>query len=139
MKTFTGLVVTALVLAALPIAAQTAESQPHYQWVATPCDTWGCAIAAMASANGDRNVVVLPTKSNAHPWIVLKRIEGGILDGQMDTTFSVEPFSEMLDASARFLSIDREKIPLLVTTTDGSMLVVFMQAPEPTRRRVVRQ
>jgi hypothetical protein len=138
MKTLTGLVVAALLLTAAPAVAQTAESQPRYTWVATACDTWGCAIAAMASANGDRNVVVLPTKSAAHPWVVLKRMEAGVVDGVIDPIFDLECFRELFDASARFASIDREKIPLLVTTTDGSMLVVCLHATEP-KRRVVRQ
>lgn len=139
MKTLTGLVVAALVATSVPLAAQSAESKPRYMWVATPCDTWGCAVAALALANGDRNVLVLPTKSSAHPWIVLKRVEAGIVDGTIETPFTTEMFSEMIDASARFISIDSEKIPILVTTTDGAMLVISMPEPEPTRRRAVRQ
>ena len=138
MKRFTGLVVAVFLLAALPAAAQTAESQPRYRWFATPCDTWGCAIAAMASANGDRFVIVLPTKSTAHPWVVLKRTDAGFTEGTVDPTFQVEGFSDLAVAAARFSSIEKEQIPILVTTTDGGMLVVAMHGKEPTKRRVAR-
>lgn len=139
MKTVTGLLFVVLLLASTPLLAQTAESQPYYKWVASPCDTWGCAVAAMADGKGDPYVIVLPTKSTAYPWIVLKRMEAGVVELPAGPqVFAVETFGSMLEASIRFGAIEHEKIPILVTTTDGGMLVIQMQGEEPTKRRAVR-
>lgn len=140
MRTVTGLLLATLLVAGLPLAAQTAESPTRYVWAATPCDTWGCAIAAMATANGDPYVVVLPTKSNTHPWVVLKRTEAGILDGPADPVFVTEAYSTMGEASARFSAIDSEKIPMLVTTVDGGMIVLsFHETQTTSKKRAVRK
>jgi hypothetical protein len=139
MKPFTGLMLTALLTATLRLSAQTAESPPRYVWIATPCDTWGCAIAAIASANGDPFVIVLPTKSSAHPWVVLKRMLAGTIEGPIDGTFTAECFDTMLAASTRFDSIASDKIPILVTMPDGGMLVVCMHETQTIgKRRSVR-
>jgi hypothetical protein len=140
MKPLNGLILAALVAVALPLAAQTAESPPRYKWIATPCDTWGCAIAAMAQSNGDPNVIILPTKSNAHPWVVLKRMEIGVVDVPDDGAFIAECFGTMGEASARFSSVDSEKIPILITAPDGGMIVVCLhetQTPAPAKKRAV--
>jgi hypothetical protein len=139
MRTFNGLVLTALLLAGSSLAAQTAESPPRYRWVATPCDTWGCSIAALAQGNGDPYVIVLPTRSSDHPWVVLKRVEAGIVEEPVgDPVFVTEVYGTMLEASTRFLAIDTTRLPLLVTTTDGGMLVVGLHESQ-TKRRAVRK
>jgi len=139
MKPLNGLILAALVAIALPLAAQTAESQPRYKWVATPCDTWGCAVAAMAQANGDPYVIILPTKSALHPWVVVKRMEIGVVDIPGDSAFDAECFGTMGEASARFSAIDTEKMPLLVTSTDGGMIVICLHDSQPqAKKRAVR-
>ena len=137
MRTVTGLVFAAL-LATIPLAAQTANSPPRYKWMATPCDTWGCAIAAMAQANGDPYVIVLPTRSSAHPWVVLKRVEIGTVEDPVDPVFIAECFGGMTEASARFDAMDLEKIPILVTSTDGGIIVVCLHETQTTKKRAVR-
>ena len=140
MKPLNGLILAALVAVALPLAAQTAESPPRYKWIATPCDTFGCAVAAMAQANGDRNVIILPTKSSAHPWLVLKRMEIGVVDVPDDGPFIAECFGTIGEASARFASVDKEEIPILITAPDGGMIVICLhdtQTPTQTKKRAV--
>jgi hypothetical protein len=140
MRTFNGLVLTALLLAGGSLAAQTAESPARYRWVATPCDTWGCSIAALAQGNGDPYVIVLPTKSSEHPWVVLKRVEAGIVEEpEGDPVFVAETYSTMLEASSRFSAIDIARLPILVTTTDGGMLVVGLHEAQIGKKRSVRK
>ena len=135
MKPLNGLIFGALI-AALPLVAQTAESPPRYKWIATPCDTWNCALVAMAQSNGEPSVIILPTKSTAHPWIVLKRMEIGTVDIPEDGPFIAECFGTIGEASARFAETDKEKIPIVVTAPDGAMIVVCLHE-EPAKRRVV--
>ena len=137
MKPLNGLVLAALVIAALPLAAQTADSPPRYKWIATPCDTWNCALVAMAQSNGDPSIIILPTKSTMHPWIVLKRIEIGSVDEPLDNgPFLTECYGTMGEASARFASAEKEKIPILVTAPDGAMIFVCLHEAEAKRRVV---
>ena len=139
MKPLNGLIFAALLAVALPLAAQTAESPPRFKWFATPCDTWGCAIAAMAQSNGDPHVIILPTKSALHPWIVLKRMEIGVVDVPDDGPFIAECFGTMGEASARFSAIDSEKMPILITATDGGMIVICLHDSQPqAKKRAVR-
>ena len=138
MKRLTGLVVVTVFLLAVPLDAQEAISRPRYKWLATPCANWSCALAAMALAQGDPYVFVLPTKSTDHPWIVLKRQEIGVVDGTVDNTFEVDSFSGVGEATARYSSIETLKAPMLVTTMDGSMLVVCLHEPMTKRRAVAR-
>lgn len=137
MKRLTGLVVVACTLLAVPLAAQTSVSEPHSMWFATPCD-WTCALAALATAKGDRSVFVLPTNSGDHPWIILKRQQIGSVEGPIDNTFHVESFSAVAEASARYSSLDVMRAPILVTTTDGGMLVISLNSPQTRRRAVSR-
>ena len=137
MRRFTGLVVAALLLASLPLAAQTAQSPPRYTWLATPCAKASCALAAMAEADGDKFVIALPTRSSEFPWVVLKRVETGSIEGPVDETFAVECFGGMIEASSRYSTIDSAHVPIMVTTTDGSMLVVCLKDINVTRRRSV--
>jgi hypothetical protein len=92
----------------------------------------------LATAQGDPRVFVLPTNSPDHPWIVLKRELIGSVEGPIDNTFMVECFSTMGEASARYASIETMKAPMLVTTTDGSMLVICLHEPQTKRRAVAR-
>jgi len=135
MKRLTGLVLFALLT--LPLVAQTAESPPRYQWTAIPCAKWSCALAALAEADGNLFVLVLPTKSSEHPWVVLKRVEAGSIEGPLDETFSVECFGGMIEASSRYSAIDHVRVPMMVTTVDGGMLVVSLSDVNVTRRRSV--
>src|SRR5687768_4164103 len=138
MKRLTGLVIVTAVLLTASVDAQEAISQPRYKWMATPCANWSCALAAMAVAQGDPYVFVLPTKSTDHPWIILKRQEIGVVDGPIDNTFEVEGYSGVSEATARYVSIETLKAPMLVTTMDGSMLVICLHESMTKRRAVAR-
>ncbi|HUP59855.1 MAG TPA: hypothetical protein VNA69_05500 [Thermoanaerobaculia bacterium] len=117
------------------LLAQTAESVPIYRWVATPCENWGCAIAALAAANGDPYVIVLPSKSTERPWVVLRRVLAGVMVYPQDDTYVVEYFSAIGEASARFASVDSARYPILVTTVDGGMIVICLRNPQQSPRR----
>lgn len=119
-----------------PVSAQEAESPPRYVWVATQCADWGCALEAMALAQGDRTVMILPTRSAAWPWVVVKRMLAGSIDLSDDSVFHAECFSHVGEASARYETIDGTRSPLLVSTVDGGMLVVCLRDPEGRRRSV---
>lgn len=137
MARLTGLVIAAALFIATPLAAQIAVSDPHTMWTAVPCATWTCALSAMADAAGDPYVLILPTKSSDHPWVILKRVPIGTTDGlTIDETFDIEVFGGIGEASARFSAIDRMKVPILVTTTDGGMIVVALRNAETKRRSV---
>lgn len=140
MRTVTVLLLVAAIASVLPAAAQTAESPPRYKWIATPCDTWNCALAALALANGDPFVIVLPTRSSAHPWVVLKRVVVGSVeeDPAVTPTFDAECFGELGTASARFSALDPARFPLMLTTTDGGILVVCLHEVQ-TKKRVVKK
>jgi hypothetical protein len=104
-----------------------------YRWIVTSCESWSCASAALAAANGDPNTVVLPTSSSEYPWVILRRVVEGSIYVPPDEHFDVENFDGIADAAARFASIDDSRAPILVTTTASSKLVVSMKAPSKTR------
>lgn len=102
-----------------------------YTWMATPCETWNCAAAALVLANGDPNTMVLPTTHSQVKWVVLKRLVPGSVTVSPDSPVLVEQFSNMVDGSVRFAALDHDSAPLMVTTTDGNVLVVHMR-PYPS-------
>jgi hypothetical protein len=133
------LALTVLAFASPVLAGEQFTNEPPVIWSATPCDTWNCAVAALTLADGNPRVMVLPTRSRIHPWVVITRMAGGDVHN-VDTTFVAECFSSMYEASARFLAVEQDKMPLLVTAVDGAMLVVSLKDAEapPTKRRATR-
>lgn len=118
------------------LEAQQAEEPPRYVWVAYSCPDWGCALEELALAAGDRHVMVLPTRSAAHPWVVIKRLRSGSIVIDEDSVFVAECFGTMADASLRFDGIDTARAPLLVTASDGGMLVICLREGDGRQRSV---
>src|SRR2546421_374920 len=54
-----------------------------------------------------------------------------------DAPVLVERFTTMLDGSARFMALDHALAPLLVTSTDGNVLVTYLREREAGRPRAV--
>jgi len=108
---------------------------PH--WTATPCETWTCASAAMILAAGDPTVFAVPTNSKQFPWVVLRRVgvEGAMISSPDQEPFEVESFTTLPEGSGRFDSIDHSFMPMLMTTTDGLVLVVHLRTPAPAHNR----
>lgn len=105
-------------------------------WIATACETWQCASAGLQAANGDPFVVALPTNSTSFPWIVIRRVTSGSVTVSPDNPFLMETFSNIAESSARFAAIDPAQLPMIVSTTDSKLLVIYLRQPEP-RRRVI--
>jgi hypothetical protein len=105
-----------------------------YEWVASPCETWECAQAALAVAHGDPYVVAMPT-AGSWKWVVLRRVVSGSFIVSPESPFGVELFDGVAEASARFASLDHDALPILMSTVDGKMVVVSLR-PSVRRRAV---
>jgi hypothetical protein len=101
-----------------------------YTWLAEPCGTWNCAASALVLADGDPNVVIMPTASDKFKWVILRRIVTGSVTVSPDAPFVVEHFSSMNDGSARFSTIEQDQSPLLLTPASGNVLVVYLREKE---------
>lgn len=107
-----------------------------YEWIATACDTWNCAVSAVIVANGDPHVFPLPTASSDYTWVVLRRIVGGSVIASPDAPFRVDGYSTISEATSHYSAIDPTLQPMLVTAVDGKTLVIARNFPEMRRRAV---
>lgn len=111
-------------------------------WVATVCETWNCASAALVTANGDRNTYAVPVVGDGEQrWLIVKQVKAG--GYQDDSPFQVEPFDGIAGASARFGALTDSYKPMIASSPDGKLLVISLRNPETTpstqtpRRRTV--
>ena len=109
-----------------------------YEWIVTPCETWKCAASALVIAGGDPYVISAPTNVAQYPWVVMRRIVAGAVKVPDDAPFLLEKFDSVTPAASRYLSIDTAHVPLMMTTTDGTSLLVYLRKPEARRRSVGR-
>jgi hypothetical protein len=122
---------TAAVLAALTLtlSASAQITNPiRYTWVASSCETWNCAAAALIMANGDKYVMALPTGRQERPWLILKRVEEGSIYIPDDEPFGCEVFDTVSDASVKFDTIDTCHAPMMLTLPDGRSAVTSAHA-----------
>jgi len=128
----------ALLLLLLAPALQAADPCPcvplTHLWTIASCETWDCASTALAAANGDPNVFVVPSSNEQHRWLVFKRMTAGAAAQSADPAFILEQYPKMLDGSLRFDSVDGTLAPMLVTTYDHAVLVVYMRNAPPRQR-----
>lgn len=124
----------ALLALALPLAADFTVPPPH-EWIVIPCENWNCAVAELVSAAGDPNVIAVPTTDADHPWIVLKLVLIGSYTPPEDPAWSIERFSLVGEAAARFASINKADCPVMLTTTSEGILIA---ARTSKRVRAVR-
>jgi hypothetical protein len=103
-------------------------------WIATPCDTWNCAAAALINANGDPQVFTLPMSGPQYKWVVLRRVASGSVTVSPDNPLQVEQFTKMVDGSIRFDGIDKSLVPMMVTAADGTIIVLSLR-PTDSRLR----
>jgi hypothetical protein len=101
-----------------------------YVWISTPCETWNCAQAAMILANGDAHVMSVPTRSAKYKWVVLRRIVSGSAVVSPDNPFELDSYESPADAARSYASFAADRMPLMLTTTDGKTLVVRLRQAE---------
>ena len=105
-----------------------------HEWIVRECDSWNCAAAATIMANGDPNVLSMPTGSDDFKWVIIRRIPVGSATIPADAPFKIETFSTLATATSRFESITPEFQPMLLTAPDGQILIVSRSAAHPRRR-----
>lgn len=108
----------------------------NHQWVVMPCASWSEAVAALVQAEGDPNVIALPTIHNEHKWVILKRVVSGGYVPPPDMPWSIETFTIASDASNRMSALSKSHCPLMFTTHDDRAIVVFLREPEKRTRAV---
>ena len=107
-----------------------------HEWVVMPCASWSEAVAALVAAEGDPNVIALPTTHTEHKWVILKRVVSGGYVPPPDMPWSLEAFAIPSDASNRMSALSKSHCPLMFTTTDDRAVVVFLRNPEKRTRAV---
>lgn len=109
-----------------------------FEWIVTPCETWRCAASELVLAGGDPFVISVPTNASKFPWVVVRRVVAGAVRIPDDAPFLVEKFDSVVPASSRFSSVDVAQVPLMMTTPDGTSLLVYLRKPDTHRRAVGR-
>lgn len=134
------LLTVALVAFPSVLSAQETTKPIRYTWIATSCETWNCAAAALVLANGDKHVIVLPTGRDDVPWVTLRRVEEGSVYVPEDEPFTCDVYSAFGDASARFSAMENCHSPLMLNVPDGRVVIASLQkcGDDTGRRRAVR-
>lgn len=111
----------------------------RHTWIASSCETWNCAAAALVLADGDASVIVLPTGQSDRPWVIVRRVEEGSVFIPEDEPFACEVFDTVSDASARFSAMDSCHGPLILNVPDGRAVITSLQkCGAAKKQRVVR-
>lgn len=131
----------AVALAAISIGVNAEQTTKpiRYTWIATSCENWNCAAAALVLANGDKHVIVLPTGQNEVPWVILRRVEEGSLYIPDEEPFRCEVFTTSAEASAHFDGMEACRGAMLMSVPDGRLVVTALQKCDGlSKRRAVR-
>lgn len=118
--------------------AQEATNPIRYTWIVTSCETWNCAASALVMANGEPNVIVLPTNVPDLPWIILKRVEEGSLYIPETEAFGCDVYDAVADATNHYTAMETCRKGMVLTVPDGRSVVVALQKCDGARRRAVR-
>lgn len=138
LKTSLVVLLLSAVLAAPGVSAQEITKPIRYTWIATSCEAWNCAAAALVLANGDKGVIVLPTNVDSRPWVILRRVEEGSIYIPDDEPFGCEVFSTVSEATSHFDAMDTCRAPLIVNVPDGRALVTSLNQCSAQKRRAAR-
>lgn len=129
---------TAITLFATTLGAADAPPCPcvphEAVWLVDACATWNCASSALILADGSPNVFAVPTASRDYPWIVVRRVGSGSVTMSPDAPFEIRQFGTMADGSASFEGVDKAKEPILMTTTDGAVLLISLREAQAELR-----
>lgn len=124
---------------AAPIASAEQITKPiRYTWIATSCEAWNCAAAALVLANGDKGVMVLPTSVASRPWVILRRVEEGSIFIPEDEPFGCQVFTTVSQATSHFDSLDACRSPVIVNVPDGRAVVTSLNKCGTSKQRAVR-
>jgi hypothetical protein len=135
----TMLAAVLLIVAAAATAEAQTENPIRWTWIATSCETWNCATAALVLANGDPHTIALPTGNEERPWIILKRVEEGSIYVPETEPYSCEVFSNVTTAGSRFTAMNQCHAPLMLNVPDGRVVVVSLnECSDPSKRRATR-
>lgn len=120
----------AILLFSLAAAASAQESTcpcipTTQEWIADSCDTWECAMSALVTAKGDPYTIIVPNGANGR-WVVLRRVVAGTYVVLPNAPYACETFDGVATAGARYSAVDAERLPMLLTSPDGKMLVISL-------------
>jgi hypothetical protein len=119
-------------------SAQGVTNPIRYTWIPASCHTWTSAAAALILANGEPNVIVLPTARDDRPWLILRRVEEGSVFVPEDEPFKCEVFDNVTQASLAFASMETCHGPLILNVPDGRAVVASLaKCDGATKRRAV--
>jgi hypothetical protein len=128
--------------ASCAVAAEGQEVCPcvpvAHEWIVSACESWNCAASAAIMANGSADVLTMPSGSDDFKWIVIRRVAAGSAIVSPDSPFKVETFQAMLDAANRYVAINPDFRPLLLSAPDGNVLVISRSSSQPRRRAATR-
>ncbi|HYC60604.1 MAG TPA: hypothetical protein VEK79_13650 [Thermoanaerobaculia bacterium] len=113
----------ALVTVASAAAAQEATNPIRHTWVVTSCERWTCAAAALIMANGEPNVIALPTGREDRPWLVLRRVEEGSIFIPEDEPFTCEVFESVTEAATKFSTMPSCHGAIVLNVPDGRAVI----------------
>jgi hypothetical protein len=105
--------------------------------VVSSCETWNCAASALVMANGEPNVIVLPTNVPDLPWLILKRVEEGSLYIPETEAFGCDVYDAVADATNHYTAMETCRKGMVLTVPDGRSVVVALQKCDGARRRAV--
>ena len=121
------------------VTAQEATNPIHYTWIVSSCETWNCAASALVMANGEPNVLVMPTNVPELPWVILRRVEEGSLYIPETEAFGCDVYAQIADATSHYSAMEGCRKGMMLTVPDGRSVVVALRQCDGsgTRRRAV--
>src|SRR5215212_2428836 len=125
-----------LLFAAVTASAEVKDAPKDYAWIVTACRDWSCASAALTAAQGNKDVVAVPTTSEDYPWIILQRVVSGAIWVDPEAPYRIEAFDGADLALPHFLAALDLNAPVMLTVPDGRTLVAALAKPERRRRAV---
>lgn len=120
------ILIVALVTAASTVAAQDATNPIRYTWIVSSCTQWNCAAAALVMANGEPNVIALPTGRDDRPWLVLRRVEEGSVFIPDDEPFTCDVFESVTEATTKFSTMEGCRSPIVLNVPDGRAVIASL-------------
>jgi hypothetical protein len=122
------LAIVALVILSSTVIANAQEiTKPiRYTWIATSCQTWNTAAAALIMANGSTDVLVMPTGRSDRPWVILKRVEEGSVFIPEDEPFQCEVFESVASASSTYAAMSTCLAPMILNVPDGRTVIASL-------------
>lgn len=124
-------------LAATSASAQQATNPIRTTWVPTTVTDWQTAASALVASGGDGTVIVLPTGQEAHPWVILRRVEEGSVYVPDSEIHACDVFASPAEAVARFAALDGCRRPMLLVAPDGRQVMLSLRGCDGGRRRAV--